>query len=177
MLAECERLREIYKWQPPIPFERSGKMIVRLIGFRGSRREMYSNYGIVQCDEKNKGALIGKKVAWKSSAGKIISGKILRIHGSALLARFKKGLPGDAIGSVLEVGKITRPPEKKKPAKISKFTAAAKKAAPVKKVKTEAEKKAEKEEAPAKKPEKVKKEKPMKKAPAKKKPPAKTKKH
>lgn len=158
-------------------------MIVRLIGFRGSRREMYSNYGIVQCDEKNKGALIGKKVAWKSSTGKIISGKILRIHGSALLARFKKGLPGDAIGSILEVGKITRPPEKKKPAKISKFTAAAKKkeaakkVAPAKKVKTEAEKKAEKKEPPAKKSEKVKKEKPIKKAPAKKKPSAKPAKH
>lgn len=143
-------------------------MIARLIGFRGSRREMYSNYGIVQCDEENKGALIGKKVAWKSSAGKIISGKILRIHGSALLARFKKGLPGDAIGSVLEVGRI--PKIEKKPAKASKLKAAQKK--------KEAEKKIEKKEPPAEKPaEKIKKAKPAKKAPAKKKPPAKAKKH
>lgn len=48
--------------------------------------------------------LIGRKVAWKSGEKKII-GKIVDLHGNKGLvrARFRKGLPGQAIGTAVEL--------------------------------------------------------------------------
>lgn len=78
-------------------------MNAKIVGFRGSRREMYSNYAVIETSDKNPASLIGKKVAWKTKTGKTIAGKILRTHGRQLLARFQRGLPGDAIGSEVEL--------------------------------------------------------------------------
>lgn len=48
--------------------------------------------------------LIGRKVAWKSSKNKII-GKIVDLHGKKglVVARFRKGLPGQALGTTVEL--------------------------------------------------------------------------
>jgi large subunit ribosomal protein L35Ae len=48
---------------------------------------------------------IGRKVIWQSQTGKKLIGKIISTHGQGgvLLARFRKGLPGQALGSRLEV--------------------------------------------------------------------------
>ncbi|MGQ9539126.1 MAG: 50S ribosomal protein L35ae [Candidatus Bathycorpusculaceae bacterium] len=48
--------------------------------------------------------LIGRKVAWKNSENKIV-GKIVDLHGNKGLvrARFRKGLPGKAIGTTVEL--------------------------------------------------------------------------
>jgi len=48
--------------------------------------------------------LIGRKIAWKSGEKKII-GKIVALHGKKGLvrARFRKGVPGQALGSVVEL--------------------------------------------------------------------------
>jgi len=48
--------------------------------------------------------LIGRKVAWKSGKNKII-GKIVDLHGKKGLvrARFRKGLPGQALGTTVEL--------------------------------------------------------------------------
>lgn len=48
--------------------------------------------------------LIGRKVAWKSGKNKII-GKIVDTHGSKGLvrARFRRGLPGQALGTTVEL--------------------------------------------------------------------------
>ncbi|MFA5084573.1 MAG: 50S ribosomal protein L35ae [Candidatus Paceibacterota bacterium] len=48
---------------------------------------------------------IGKSVEWKSSAGKIIKGKIASAHGNNGLMRaiFEKGLPGQAVNSEVEI--------------------------------------------------------------------------
>lgn len=78
-------------------------MSAKIVGFRGSRREMYSNYAVIEAGEKNQARLIGKKVVWKTQTGKTIEGKILRTHGRQLLAIFEKGLPGNAIGSEVEI--------------------------------------------------------------------------
>lgn len=45
--------------------------------------------------------LIGKIVDWVSPAGKILSGKIVALHGKKGVVRaiFEKGLPGEAIGT------------------------------------------------------------------------------
>jgi large subunit ribosomal protein L35Ae len=48
---------------------------------------------------------IGKKVIWHSESGKKLVGKILRTHGrnGVLISRFRKSLPGQAIGSSVEI--------------------------------------------------------------------------
>lgn len=48
--------------------------------------------------------LIGRKVAWKSGKNKII-GKIVDTHGNKGLvrARFRRGLPGQALGTTIEL--------------------------------------------------------------------------
>jgi len=53
-------------------------------------------------DNKDKaGQLIGKKVVWKTSAGKQLIGQITASHGNsgALRIRFETGMPGQSIGS------------------------------------------------------------------------------
>ncbi|MGB9960122.1 MAG: 50S ribosomal protein L35ae [Candidatus Bathyarchaeales archaeon] len=48
--------------------------------------------------------LIGRKVAWKNGKNKII-GKIVDTHGTKGLvrARFRRGLPGQALGTTVEL--------------------------------------------------------------------------
>lgn len=50
------------------------------------------------------GQLIGRKVSWPIGKGKCI-GKIVSLHGKKGLvrARFRKGLPGNALGSLVEI--------------------------------------------------------------------------
>ena len=49
--------------------------------------------------------MAGKHVSWKSSAGKIINGKISDAHGTKGLVRaiFETGLPGQAVTTEVEV--------------------------------------------------------------------------
>lgn len=48
--------------------------------------------------------LIGRKVAWKREENKII-GKVVALHGRKGLVRvrFRKGLPGQALGTTVEL--------------------------------------------------------------------------
>ena len=50
------------------------------------------------------GRLIGRKVAWKVGKNKIV-GKIVALHGDKGLvrARFRKGVPGQALGTKVEL--------------------------------------------------------------------------
>ncbi len=57
-------------------------------------------------DNKDKASkLIGKKVVWKSPAGKQLNGEITNIHGNsgALRVRFDTGMPGQSIGAKVAV--------------------------------------------------------------------------
>ncbi len=47
---------------------------------------------------------IGKKVVWKNQTSKLV-GQIVGLHGKngVLRAKFKKGVPGQAIGSIVEL--------------------------------------------------------------------------
>lgn len=49
--------------------------------------------------------LIGRKVVWSSGQKKIV-GKLVALHGKKglLIARFRKGLPGQALGTVVKLG-------------------------------------------------------------------------
>ncbi len=76
-----------------------------IVHFRGSRRVKRSNQMVVQVssiDSKEKASkLVGKKVIWKTSAGKQLTGQITNIHGNtgALRVRFDTGMPGQSIGT------------------------------------------------------------------------------
>ncbi|MBI3027347.1 50S ribosomal protein L35ae [Candidatus Woesearchaeota archaeon] len=81
-----------------------------IVNFRGSRRVKKGNHMIVEIkgiqsrDEASK--LVGRAVAWKTSSGKTISGKIASAHGNsgALRIVFEKGMPGQSIGTRISIG-------------------------------------------------------------------------
>ncbi len=55
-------------------------------------------------DTAEAGQLIGQKVIWKNG-NKRHGGRIVGLHGKngILIARFKKGVPGQALGSTVEI--------------------------------------------------------------------------
>jgi len=50
------------------------------------------------------GRLIGRKVVWKKGKNKLI-GKIVGLHGKkgVVRAKFRKGVPGQALGTTVEL--------------------------------------------------------------------------
>mgnify|MGYP001594834753 FL=1 len=76
-----------------------------IVNFRGSRRVKKGNHMIVEVkgveDKEKASKLVGKKVVWKTSAGKAIHGKIASAHGNggALRIIFETGMPGQSIGT------------------------------------------------------------------------------
>ncbi len=159
-------------------------MKAKIIGFKGSRRDTYNNCCILEVEDKNPPGLIGKKVFWKTTSGRAIQGKILHTHGkTALLARFRKGIPGFAIGDELEFKAPALPRPKKVAKKVEKPKVEVKRPKAPEKKKTVPKEKAKvakpakkkpPAKIPAKKPEEKKKAKkkpaPKKRAPATKKP-------
>lgn len=77
--------------------------------FRSSRHSQTSNQMIVVVESlKNKeeaAKLVGKKVIWKSPAGKEIKGEVRSAHGNkgALRVLFDTGMPGQAISTKVEI--------------------------------------------------------------------------
>ena len=80
-----------------------------IVHFRGSRRVKRHNQMVLQVpgvDSKDKASkLVGKKVVWKTSAGKQMVGQITNIHGNsgALRIRFDTGMPGQSIGTKVAI--------------------------------------------------------------------------
>ena len=80
-----------------------------IVNFRMGRHTQKTNQMILQIpDINNKDKakkLIGKKVVWKSPAGKQIAGTIKKDHGNkgAVRAYFEKGMPGQSIGTKIEI--------------------------------------------------------------------------
>jgi len=73
--------------------------------FKRGRKTQNTNQIIVVVkgvEKKEKASeLVGKKVIWKSPAGKEIEGEVRSAHGNsgALRVLFKTGMPGQAIGT------------------------------------------------------------------------------
>jgi len=86
-------------------------MKATIISFRRGRHTYKPRHFILELAgiKKKEDAVrfVGRSVAWKSSAGKIIKGKISVLHGNKGLVRaiFEKGLPGQAINDEVEVEK------------------------------------------------------------------------
>lgn len=80
-----------------------------IVNFRGSRRVKSPNQMIVEVssiDDKEKASkLVGKKVTWKTSAGKQLIGQVAAAHGNsgALRVRFDTGMPGQSIGKKVSI--------------------------------------------------------------------------
>ena len=80
-----------------------------IVNFRGSRRVKKGNHMIVEVrgvESKEKASqLVGKKVEWKTSAGRILSGKVASVHGNsgALRVIFETGMPGQSIGTKVAI--------------------------------------------------------------------------
>ena len=75
-----------------------------IANFKGSQKRKVMNQMIVQTagvDSKEKAEkLVGKKVTWKSPAGKEIKGEVRAAHGNsgALRVLFETGMPGARSG-------------------------------------------------------------------------------
>lgn len=81
-----------------------------ITSYRRGRRTSHNNQIIIKSDEvetrEDAGKYVGKKVVYKTKSGKEMKGKVTHPHGNngAMLARFRKGLPGQALGEKVEVG-------------------------------------------------------------------------
>jgi large subunit ribosomal protein L35Ae len=80
-----------------------------IVNFRGRKGSMSGNHMIINIasvDSKEKAAkLVGKKVTWKSPAGKEIKGEIRSAHGNkgAVRAIFETGMPGQSLATKVKV--------------------------------------------------------------------------
>ncbi|MDD5111538.1 MAG: 50S ribosomal protein L35ae [Candidatus Altiarchaeota archaeon] len=84
-------------------------MKARVINYRGGKRTQKVNQFILE-PEKSKtkeeaAKLLGKKAEWTTPGGKKLTGEITRVHGNsgAVVARFEKGLPGQSLGTEIEI--------------------------------------------------------------------------
>ena len=80
-----------------------------VIHFRRSKHRTSTNQMIVQPEGSSNlesaTSLVGKNVAWKSPAGKVLAGKVRAPHGRKGCVRvlFETGMPGQAIGQRVEI--------------------------------------------------------------------------
>lgn len=80
----------------------------KIMNYRIGIREQTSRECLIQFENMTSsaqaGQLLGKKVLWKSQTKKR-TGKIIDFHGNngAVRVRFKKGLPGQALGTTVEL--------------------------------------------------------------------------
>jgi len=85
-----------------------------VINYRGGRHTQKNKHMIIKVDSidnKTKAnQLLDKQVVWKSPKGKEIKGSIVKEHGNkgALRAIFEKGLPGQSIGTEVEIENGTK---------------------------------------------------------------------
>ncbi len=81
----------------------------RIVNFRGNiRMQKYNQLIILVSDVTSKEKaqeLIGKNVVWKTPAGREIKGKVTNVHGDggALRTHFEQGMPGQCLGTTVEI--------------------------------------------------------------------------
>jgi len=81
----------------------------KVVNYRGGVNTQRANQMIISPEKSSSkeeaAKLLGKKVEWKTPSGKLLVGKISRVHGrkGEVVARFKKGLPGQALGTDIEI--------------------------------------------------------------------------
>jgi len=84
-------------------------MNAKVVQFRRGRKTVHERHFLIEIEDvknrKSAEKYVGKAVEWKSPAGKIIKGKIASAHGNKGVVRaiFEKGLPGQSIGTKVEI--------------------------------------------------------------------------
>jgi len=84
-------------------------MKARITNYRRGKRTQKLNQIILEPEKakskEDAAKLLGKKAEWTTTSGKKLTGEITRVHGNsgAVVARFEKGLPGQAIGTEIEI--------------------------------------------------------------------------
>ncbi|WP_455368990.1 50S ribosomal protein L35ae [[Eubacterium] cellulosolvens] len=110
----AKQKKKVIKPKPkPKPKAKTPPQVEKISGiFVNFRQGMFRQYPhnilirIPGIDSANSAAkYIGKKVVWRSESGKKLIGKVVKTHGrnGVLIGRFKKSLPGQAIGSSVEI--------------------------------------------------------------------------
>lgn len=91
--------------KPRVPVEEKPVVLTgRLLGYRWGIRRQRVREGLLSvggCDSaEDARELVGRIVLLRYPKGKVVTGKVIGIHGSkgVLRARFRKGLAGDAVG-------------------------------------------------------------------------------
>jgi large subunit ribosomal protein L35Ae len=82
-----------------------GTIVNYHIGIRTQQsRECLIDFSKEGVSPSELGKLIGKKLVWRT-AEKQITGRMISFHGrnGLILARFRRGLPGQALGATVEV--------------------------------------------------------------------------
>jgi large subunit ribosomal protein L35Ae len=80
-----------------------------IISYRGSHKTQNTNQMIIKADgvetREKASELLKKEIIWKTPTGKEIKGVILAEHGNrgALRAKFERGLPGQALGTKVDI--------------------------------------------------------------------------
>ncbi|RLF03007.1 MAG: 50S ribosomal protein L35ae [Thermoprotei archaeon] len=80
-----------------------------IVNFRLGGKRQYPNQVIIEIPNvrstKEAARFLNRKVVWISPKGVKVRGKILRLHGrkGKLVAYFKKGLPGQALGTKVQI--------------------------------------------------------------------------
>lgn len=81
----------------------------KIIQFRRGRKTIHERHFLIEIEgvsnRKDAEKFVGKDVAWKSPAGKVINGEISSAHGNKGVVRaiFEKGLPGQAVTTSVEI--------------------------------------------------------------------------
>ena len=86
-----------------------GAMKGTIMNYRQSVHRQTTNQMIVApegvSDREKAASLVGKKVVWKSPAGKELTGEVRAAHGSkgAVRVLFSTGMPGQSLAGTVEI--------------------------------------------------------------------------
>lgn len=81
----------------------------KIVNYTGGRHTQHPNKLVIipegVNDREEASKLLGKAVEWTTPSGKKITGKVVKVHGrnGSILVRFEKGLPGQALGTDVEI--------------------------------------------------------------------------
>jgi large subunit ribosomal protein L35Ae len=84
-------------------------MKAQVLGYRTGRHTQNVNQMLLEVEgitSKDKAQpLLGKKIVWKTPAGREIKGEIIGLHGNkgVVRAKFERNLPGQAIGTKVDL--------------------------------------------------------------------------
>jgi len=84
-------------------------MEATVVNYRGGRRTQKTHQMILHVEgsdsKEDAEELVGKDVEWTTPGGNKIKGEVTKTHGNKgnVVARFEKGLPGQALGTKAEI--------------------------------------------------------------------------